>query len=709
MTRQLLGFLRNAKDTKNTRNTKSRLLRPLAMEPLEQRSMMSVTPMTAPPLASLNTPSLIGEALPCPRLMVSPLTVEQSVIPLAEREELHANPMEIQSAGLQVAASPPDWDPWNKTLTLNGEDSDDDIVVTGSSQGLTVTRTDKNGHTTQVFCKPQHQFERILVYLKGGNDKFRNDSSVKAQVYGGAGKDHLIGSDTAHDYLVGGHDPNIWNSTLEDDGDVLEGRGGNDILVGGLGDDLIRGGSGDDQLEGNDGSDRLWGGDDNDVIFGGRGNDLLFGENGNDTLYGDLATVRYPVPDKGIDVLDGGLGKDTLVGGKHESYGPRSSIGFPSMTYVVDEGSVVKVEIQCSPQDADVASSVEWTLEGATSDMFAPNSLPGTIGRGPRQPNVVTFQPGQRSATLEFRLADDQIDKGARSFHIRLSNPTNAQIQLDRTTVTIRDNDAKQTPGGGGGGGGGREGGGGGEGGGGEGGGRSETPSSETPQNSIGVLVAGGELQPGGEVKSADGRFRLTLQTDGNLVLYGPQGALWSTGTHGCRVTRAIMQDDGNFVLYNGNFDVWYSGTHGNPGSRLTVRDDGNVVISAPNGKPLWSTGTQWAGNRDNRPFNLVAGEKLLPGQEIRSADGRFRLTLQTDGNLVLYGPKGKALWSTRTNGKPVTMAVMQDDGNFVLYNGGTAVWHTRTHGNPGARLVVDDAGNVVIRGLNGKELWRAR
>jgi len=105
----------------------------------------------------------------------------------------------------------------------------------------------------------------------------------------------------------------------------------------------------------------------------------------------------------------------------------------------------------------------------------------------------------------------------------------------------------------------------------------------------------------------------------------------------------------------------------------------------------------------------LFAGERLLPGQEIRSADGRYRFVLQHDGNLVLYGPAGKALWSTRTAGKAVTAAAMQSDGNFVLYNHSKAVWHTRTHGHSGARLVVLDTGDVVIRGSGGKILWQAR
>jgi hypothetical protein len=37
-------------------------------------------------------------------------------------------------------------------------------------------------------------------------------------------------------------------------------------------------------------------------------------------------------------------------------------------------------------------------------------------------------------------------------------------------------------------------------------------------------------ITAGTGVWSADGRFYFTTQTDGNLVLYGPSGALWASG-----------------------------------------------------------------------------------------------------------------------------------------------------------------------------------
>ena len=83
------------------------------------------------------------------------------------------------------------------------------------------------------------------------------------------------------------------------------------------------------------------------------------------------------------------------------------------------------------------------------------------------------------------------------------------------------------------------------------------------------------------------------LQTDGNLVLYDGQTAIWATGTSGQTVSQAAMQADGNLVLVGpGGAVVWEARTGGHPGGRLVLQDDGNAVVYAIDGRPLWSTGT---------------------------------------------------------------------------------------------------------------------
>jgi VCBS repeat-containing protein len=96
-------------------------------------------------------------------------------------------------------------------------------------------------------------------------------------------------------------------------------------------------------------------------------------------------------------------------------------------------------------------------------------------------------------------------------------------------------------------------------------------------------------------------------------------------------------------------------------------------------------------------PSQLVAGQTLTAGQFLTSTNGRYKLVMQGDGNLVLYDNQGGALWSTGTNGRVNVSATMQGDGNFVLYAGQTALWSTKTNGFGGARMVVQDDSNAVV------------
>ena len=106
-------------------------------------------------------------------------------------------------------------------------------------------------------------------------------------------------------------------------------------------------------------------------------------------------------------------------------------------------------------------------------------------------------------------------------------------------------------------------------------------------------MQPGEVLNPGQGITSASGRFSFVYQTDGNLVLYGPAGALWASNTNGQPVGVTIMQGDGNLVIYGpGGTVVWASNTDGNPGARLVAQDDGNVVIYRTDATPAWATNT---------------------------------------------------------------------------------------------------------------------
>jgi hypothetical protein len=223
-----------------------------------------------------------------------------------------------------------------------------------------------------------------------------------------------------------------------------------------------------------------------------------------------------------------------------------------------------------------------------------------------------------------------------------------------------------------------------------------------------GSIEPGHGLSVGESFGSCDGRFSLAMQTDGNLVLYMEGEALWATGSNG-RGYAAIMQTDGNFVLYGKYSDALFaSGTNGHGGSTLAVQDDGNLVVYAPGGHPLWDTGTNLPAGppRPSGCGTIHPGQGLTAGESFGSCDGRFALAMQTDGNLVLY-EHGSALWATGTNGRAGYMAIMQGDGNFVLYDRhARALWASGTNGHGGADLAIQDDGNLVVYAPGGHAVW---
>jgi hypothetical protein len=99
----------------------------------------------------------------------------------------------------------------------------------------------------------------------------------------------------------------------------------------------------------------------------------------------------------------------------------------------------------------------------------------------------------------------------------------------------------------------------------------------------------------------------------------------------------------------------------------------------------------------------LTPNQYLDAGQFLYSSTKNCWLTMQHDGNLVVYDAAGQPLWASNTRGSGGVRAIMQTDGNFVVYKSYTsmapsqAVWASGTYGNPGAWITMQNDGNLVI------------
>ena len=164
----------------------------------------------------------------------------------------------------------------------------------------------------------------------------------------------------------------------------------------------------------------------------------------------------------------------------------------------------------------------------------------------------------------------------------------------------------------------------------------------------------------------------------------------------------AVLRRDGDLVVYasDGSTTLWSTMTDGHVGAYLDLQADGNLVLyrqaSADSQDALWSSGTY------ARPQTISSGEILKPGSWTQGT--RTILAMQGDGNLVMYRKRdGAAIWSSRTWGHSGAYAVMQTDGNVVVYPSGggpsshDALWSTGTWGHSGAYAIMQNDGNLVV------------
>ncbi|MEV7417950.1 ricin-type beta-trefoil lectin domain protein [Streptomyces sp. NPDC089919] len=109
------------------------------------------------------------------------------------------------------------------------------------------------------------------------------------------------------------------------------------------------------------------------------------------------------------------------------------------------------------------------------------------------------------------------------------------------------------------------------------------------------VTLRGNDVIPSG-TSLASNTIRLTMQSDGNLVLTGLATGkqIWASGTAGNPGAFAKFGTDGNLVIYTpSGVSKWTTGLAATTGSTLRVRADATLVVVTSDGTTqLWKQGT---------------------------------------------------------------------------------------------------------------------
>ena len=112
---------------------------------------------------------------------------------------------------------------------------------------------------------------------------------------------------------------------------------------------------------------------------------------------------------------------------------------------------------------------------------------------------------------------------------------------------------------------------------------------------------------------------------------------------------------------------------------------------------------------------SIISNSAIISGQFLISHNRRYKLVMQSDGNLVIYNTDyyivPTAVWSSKTNNigeSPYNLSI-QNDGNLVIYDkNGKAIWNTKTggRGNSPYKLIMQSDGNLVIYDLTNTARW---
>ncbi|MBD1589021.1 hypothetical protein [Pseudomonas typographi] len=236
----------------------------------------------------------------------------------------------------------------------------------------------------------------------------------------------------------------------------------------------------------------------------------------------------------------------------------------------------------------------------------------------------------------------------------------------------------------------------------------------------VSILPAMTKMTAGQFLQSPSKQYKLMMQPDCNLVLLDGVTEIWvansnqaysthyrfkkrsgqpeATMAYYFRVNQPCMKQAWGTIGYSSLGNDYNAAKHR---AYLSLQDDGNIVVI--DRQPLW------AHNKSLWTFSSIpvgqlfdSGFQMRPGQSFTS--GGARLEFREDGNLIALNSAGSVTWSTETAGRGVDRAVMQDDGNFVVYAADTSVWSTNTAGHIGAFAQLQENGCFSV--AEYKAVW---
>ena len=244
--------------------------------------------------------------------------------------------------------------------------------------------------------------------------------------------------------------------------------------------------------------------------------------------------------------------------------------------------------------------------------------------------------------------------------------------------------------------------------------------------------ILSGEMFGRGEgFVSENRRFSCQLGADGVLRIFRnrsqrPRQTVWTQPQTGFAAVLVVQRESGHLAVEGaaGEAATLPPGAFPDAGrarfSTAVMLDNGILAIVNQDGVVEWTSP-----DPGTREGPLGAGDFLDPGEmlaadgSIWSQDGRFQLTYQSDGNLVLYrlnpGADRSVVWATGTQGRAADRCYLNPDGRLELYDRDDVIYWTSFHGRFGgrrarnSRLKLYNSGLLRIESPRGFVMWRVQ
>lgn len=257
-------------------------------------------------------------------------------------------------------------------------------------------------------------------------------------------------------------------------------------------------------------------------------------------------------------------------------------------------------------------------------------------------------------------------------------------------------------------------------------------------------------IMEGEYIISPNGKYIAIMQGDGNFVVYNADTYLWASGTQATLGKGNFVQinPDGNIVIYHSE-DISKHKLLAQGAKKLSITDSGVLEAFNSVGNVVWSSESRGLYPHDTFTFDyivkvedknisqlnrtngkycvgsaLTTDMRLNVNEYLASPNGEFIAVMQRDGNFVVYN-KERYLWATGTAGSihEEYYLVVQGDGNIVLYDdtlpeGEKAQWNLWgmiPSTNKAVRLELENDGRLVARNNytgntpKGDAIWVSR